>query len=119
MSVSVSSSTSSVPAVNITIQKGTDFENTFTIKNADGSSFDLTGYTGSAKIRKFAESTTSSSFTVGFVTSSGQVVISMARTMTGQLSNGRNYYDVLLTSSSNKVTKRIEGMVLVSPSVSI
>lgn len=108
-----------VPAVNITIQKGTDFQNVYTISNPDGSPIDLTGYTGVAKIRKFPESTTSSSFTVGFVTSAGQVILSMASTVTSQLNTGRNYYDILLTSSADKKDRTFEGMALVTTTVSV
>ena len=107
-----------VPAVNITIQKGTDFENIYTISNPDGSPFDLTGYTGASKIKKFPESSTSSSFTVGIVTSAGQVVLSMAKTTTSQLSSGRHYYDILLTSPSGKSDRTFEGMALVTQTVS-
>ena len=107
-----------VPAVNITIEKGADFENIYTVSNPDGSPLDLTGYTGIAKIKKFPESNSYSSFSVGFVTSAGQVVVSMAKTVTNQLVTGRNYYDVLLTSSSGKSTRIFEGMALVTPTVS-
>jgi len=108
-----------VPAVNITIQKGTDFQNVYTISNPDGSPLDLTGYSGVAKIKKFPESTTSSPFSVGIVSTAGQVVLSMASTVTSQLSSGRHYYDILLTSPSNKKDRTFEGMALVTSTVSV
>jgi hypothetical protein len=108
-----------VPAVNITIQKGTDFQNVYTISNPDGSPLDLTGYSGVAKIKKFPESTTSSSFTVGIVSTAGQVVLSMASTVTSQLGSGRHYYDILLTSPSSKKDRTFEGMALVTSTVSV
>jgi hypothetical protein len=108
-----------VPAVNITIEQGTDFENVYTVTNPDGTPLDLTGYTSSAKIKKFPSSTTSSSFSVGIVTSAGQVVVSMAHTVTNALSPGRYYYDVIITSgSTGKISRIIEGMALITPSVS-
>lgn len=110
-----------VPAVNITIEQGTDFENVYTVTNPDGTPLDLTGYTASAKIIKFPNSsTTSSSFNVGIITSAGQVIVSMAHTVSGALKPGRYYYDVIITAGgSSKKTKIIDGMVLVTPSVSI
>ena len=109
-----------VPAVNITIEQGTDFENVYTVTNPDGTPLDLTGYTAAAKIRKFPSSTSSSSFSVGIVTSAGQVVVSMANTVSGALNSGRYYYDVIITSGvSSKKTKIIDGMALITPSVSI
>ena len=41
----------SVPTVNLRIDKGTDFESTFDLTNADGTVFSI-NYTASAKIRK-------------------------------------------------------------------
>ena len=110
-----------VPAVNITIEQGTDFENVYTVTNPDGTPLDLTGYTAAAKIIKFpGSSTTSSSFNVGIITSAGQVIVSMANTVSGALTPGRYYYDVIITASaSNKKTKIIEGMALVTPSASL
>jgi hypothetical protein len=50
-----------VPAVNITIEQGTDFENVYTVTNPDGTPLDLTGYTANAKIRKYPSSSSYSS----------------------------------------------------------
>jgi len=105
-----------VVAVNIVIEQGTDYQEVFTVNNPDGSFLDLTGYTGSAKIRKFPESTASTSFNVGIVSTAGQVVVSLANTVTGDLKSGRYYYDVIITSSVGKKTKVVDGMVLVNPS---
>jgi hypothetical protein len=51
-----------VPAVNITIEQGADFSSTFTITNANGSVYGLSGASAVAKIKKFPQSTTSYSF---------------------------------------------------------
>ena len=109
-----------VAAVNIVIEQGTDYQEVFTVNNPDGSPLDLTGYTGVAKIRKFPESTTSTSFNVGIVSAAGQVVVSLANTVTDDLKSGRYYYDVIITSSSSgKKTKVVDGMVMVNPGESI
>ena len=105
-----------VPAVNIVVEKGTDYEEVFTVNNPDGSPLNLTGYTGASKIRKFPESSTSTSFNVGIVSTAGQVVVSLANTVSLSLNPGRYYYDVIITSSSGKKTKVVDGMVLVNPS---
>lgn len=108
-----------VLSVNITIEKGTDYENTFTVTNPDGTPFNLSNQTSTAKIKKFPSSTTSSSFNVGIVTSTGQITVSMANTVTNALVPGRYYYDVITTSSATGKIKRIvEGMALVTASVS-
>jgi hypothetical protein len=46
-----------VPAVNITIEQGTDYTQDFIVKNSDQSVLNLTGYTSLAKIRKFSDAT--------------------------------------------------------------
>lgn len=108
-----------VAAVNIVIEQGTDYQEVFTVNNPDGSPLDLTGHTGVGKIRKFPESATSTPFTVGIVSTAGQVVVSLANTVTDDLKAGRYYYDVIITSSAGKKTKVVDGMVLVNPSESI
>lgn len=108
-----------VAAVNIVVEQGTDYQEIFTVNNPDGSPLDLTGYTGIAKIRKFPDSTTSTSFNVGIVSTAGQVVVSLANTVTDDLKSGRYYYDVIVTSPTNKKLKVVDGMVLVNPSESI
>ncbi len=58
-----------VPAVNITIDQGADYQEVFTVTNPDGSPLDLTGYTSIATIKKYPSATSSQiSFTVGIVT---------------------------------------------------
>lgn len=108
-----------VAAVNIVIEQGTDYQEVFTVNNPDGSPLDLTGYSGVGKIRKFPESATSTPFTVGIVSAAGQVVVSLANTVTDDLKAGRYYYDVIVTSSAGKKTKVVNGMVLVNASESI
>jgi hypothetical protein len=108
-----------VPAVNIVVEQGTDYEEVFTVNNPDGSPLDLTGHSGVAKIRKFPDSTSSTSFNVGIVSTAGQVVVSLANTVTANLKSGRYYYDVIIISPQSKKTKVVDGMVLVNPSESI
>lgn len=108
-----------VAAVNIVIEQGTDYQEVFTVNNPNGTPLDLTGHTGIAKIRKYPESTSSTSFNVGIVSSAGQVVVSLANTTTSNLKSGRYYYDVIVISSSGKRTKVVDGMVLVNPTESV
>jgi hypothetical protein len=105
-----------VPAVNIVIEKETDFSTKFKLKS-DGAPINLTGYTFTAKMRKHYAATTSYEFDVEAVAplSSGIISVGMGNTITGTIPPGRYYYDVLITSSgvSTVTTKVIEGTVLV------
>ena len=109
-----------VPAVNIVIEKGTDFEATYNVSNSDNSVYSLTNQTATAKIRKHPTATSVKSFSVGITTSTGEVRISMASTITADLTPGRNYYDVILTNSiTGKKIKIFEGTALVHDTVSV
>ena len=44
-------------SINLVLDQGVDFEATFTIRNEDASSLNLTGYSGEAKIRKHPAAT--------------------------------------------------------------
>lgn len=105
----------SVPSVNLRVDKGTDFEYTFSVLNADETPFDLTNYTATAKIRKNPGSTSSISFTTpGSLDSTGQIKIEMSAENTATLKSGINVYDLLITNTgTSKVTKVYEGNITV------
>lgn len=107
-----------VPAVNILIEKATDFSTNFKLKQ-DGAPINLTGYTFSSKMRRHPSSSTSYSFTVTPLApySNGVIRVGMASTITSTLPTGRYFYDVLITLSGT-TTKVIEGNVLVKGTAS-
>ena len=109
-----------VPVVNIVIEKGTDFEATYNVTNADNSVYSLTNQSATAKIKKHPTATTSKSFTTTITVQTGEIKISMGSTVTADLTSGRNYYDVLITQSgTNKIQKVFEGTAIVSDTVSV
>lgn len=102
-----------VPAVNIVIEKGTDFSTNFKLKS-DGAPINLTGYTITSKMRRHFSSSSSYSFTVTPLSplANGIVKVGLASSITTTIPTGRYVYDVLLTISGT-TTKVIEGNVLV------
>lgn len=106
-------------SVNITIEQGTDFDTTFTVNNPDGTPIPLSNYTAASKLKKYPASSTSTSFSTSITASKGQVTISMGNTTTAALTPGRHYYDVTITSPGGSKTRVVEGMALVTPSVSV
>lgn len=109
----------SVPVVNIRIDKGTNFEATFTIQNSDGSIFDLNGYIATAKIKKHPGASTSTSFSTTVTVSTGEIKATLTSAQTAELSPGINTYDVIITDiNTSAVTKVFEGMARVYDSVS-
>jgi hypothetical protein len=109
-----------VPAVNLTIEKGTTFEATFNVNNADGSVFSLANYTATAKIRKHPTAPNPKLFSTSITVATGEIKISMGSTVTADLTSGRNYYDVIITQvGTNKIQKVFEGTAIVNDTVSV
>lgn len=109
----------SVPAVNLRIDKGTDFESTFDLTNADGTVFSLINYTATAKIRKHPTASSSTSFSTTITAAQGKIKITMTDTQTAALKAGRQVYDVVITDGGGKKTKVFEGTVMVYESVAV
>ncbi len=105
------------PVINIVIPQGSDFVESFQSKENDGSASNLSSYVGSAEIKKHHDSTTSSSFTVNIIGSTGEVSIAMTGGKTSSLKSGRHYYDVRLVSPSGSVSRLVEGMAMVNSGI--
>ena len=104
--------------INLVLDQGVDFEATFTIRNEDASSLNLTGYTGEAKIKKHPAATKFNSFVVSFPNRvNGQIKVAMASTITTTIEGGRYVHDLVLTSPNAYKTRPIQGNVLVIPGV--
>jgi len=107
-----------VPVVNLTLEKGADFNTSFKIKT-DGIAVNLTGYTLSCKMKKHSTATTSYSFTATAQNplSSGIVKITMSKTTILSIPTGRYIWELLITHSGT-TTKAIKGTVMVEGSAS-
>jgi hypothetical protein len=108
----------SVVAVNLTIDKGTTFEESFFFTNDDGTPLIVTNELITAKLKKHPSSKTSFPFTVNFVEEEDAIVISMASTITSSLPSGRCVYDIIFNNNNGKIKKLVEGNVIVKDSVS-
>lgn len=106
-----------IPAINLVIPQGTTFSETFISTESDGSVTNLTGYTGTAKMKKWYGSSSSVTFTVNITTSTGEVAIGLTPGQTLGLEPGRYYYDVRLQSSAGAVSKLVEGMAMVQAGI--
>jgi len=92
--------------VEITDQNGDDLQVTF----ANGDPV----YTASAQMRKSYFSSNATNFTTALA--NGMLTLTMSSNVTANVEGGRYVYDVELTSS-NSVTRVIEGHVQVRPEV--
>tara|TARA_Y100000004_G_scaffold173083_1_gene210584 strand:+ start:293 stop:628 length:336 start_codon:yes stop_codon:yes gene_type:complete len=106
------------PAINIVVQQGVDFAESFTQTETDGTLSNLVGYTGVSKLKKYAGSPTAYDFTVGINTITSKVSIAMTAPVTVNLKPGRYYYDIVLTSSTGAVSRMVEGSAMVTAGIS-
>ncbi len=103
---------------NFTIEQGTTFTTTVTVKQATGVAFNLTGYTPRAQMRKSFYSTSKTDFTAAVegAAANGQVTLSLTATQTAALTDGRYVYDIEIDNGTT-VYRVLEGMVTITPNV--
>jgi hypothetical protein len=109
---------------NLRIDQGATFSSDVTVSATDGEAFDLTGYTASAKMARGYTSTrtrTTITTTIADDPATGVITLSLTPDQTNQLDAPARYvYDVEITQTSDStVTRVIEGIITVSPSVTI
>lgn len=105
---------------NLFINQGTDFSTIVTLNGADDLPLDLTGYTALSQIRKSFDSSTYTDMSTAFIDprSSGQIQLSLTNTQTTSLEWGRYVWDLVITDDSGTKTRVVEGIAMISPSVS-
>jgi hypothetical protein len=102
---------------NIVINAGSDFSQTFNLENVANSPLNLTGYTGSALMKKHPASLGTTAFVVSFPNRIfGQVALSLGSSITSTLKPGRYCYDILLNDGSIK-TRVVEGSAIVTAGI--
>jgi hypothetical protein len=105
------------PVINISIPQGADFSETFVSTESDGSTSNLDGYTGTAKMKKYYDSPTSTTFSVSITSAIGEVTISLPASTTSGLEPGRYNYDVRLESGTGAISRLVEGMAFVTAGI--
>ena len=101
---------------NLIIDQGSDYNVTIDVQYANGTSYDLSGFTGRAQMRKSPFSSTNYDFTVT-TANSGTVTLEMTSAYTANVTAGRYLYDVEVISSANVVTRVLQGIATVSPEI--
>lgn len=102
---------------NLVIDQGATYSTSITITDDNDNIYNLTGYTGAAQMRKHYTSSNATSFSVSLEAQTGVVTLSLTAGQTANLVAGRYVYDVEITSSSNVVSRILEGIVTVTPNV--
>ena len=102
---------------NLIIDQGADFTTTINVTDDDDNVIDLTGYSGTAQMRKHYTSVTSYSFTVTVYSQTGEVTLGLSANTTNSITPGRYVYDCELLDGNGKTSRLIEGIVTITPQV--
>ena len=101
---------------NLYIDQETSFSVDVGIFDDFNIAWNLTGYTGEAKLKKSYYSSTAHDFTVS-LGSNGKITLSMTSTTTTNIEQGRYVYDVVISSPGGTKTRVIEGLATINPGV--
>ena len=107
---------------NLRIDQGASFSSDVTVTDTNGDAFNLTGYTAAAKMAKgYASTRTRTSITTSIASdpTTGVITLSLTADQTNALDAPARYvYDIeILRTSDSTVTRVIEGIITISPSV--
>lgn len=101
--------------INLVMEQGSTFVETFTIRDSNGSIVDMSSYSVSGQMRRHHESETYHAFTANG-TSSG-ISISMTTAQTSNVDPGWWVYDVEAISTANVTSRPISGKISVRPQI--
>ena len=102
----------------ITIEQGATFSTTVNVEDAYYNPVDLTGYTASSQMRKSYYSSSATTITATVTgTANGEITLSMTSSNTASLTPGRYVYDLIIDDGANTITRVVEGIATVLPSV--
>jgi len=104
---------------NLVIDQGTTFQADIDVTDSAGDALNLSGYNAAGQMRKTYASNTAIDFTAGIQSeANGTVRISLSAAETHGIKAGRYVYDVeIKKTSTNEVTRIVEGQIEVTPGV--
>jgi len=106
---------------NLVMNAGADFKQSFYLESPISNSvIDLTGFTGICQMKKSPASLNKTAeFVVSFpAPTAGQVLISMASSITSTIKPGRYCYDILLSDTHSNKSRAVEGSIIVTAGIS-
>jgi hypothetical protein len=103
------------------LEKGTDFTTSITLDDVNGNAYNLTGFTAKSQVRKsYYSSSTTAEFVITInAPTTGVINMSLNSANTSNIAPGRYVYDVVIKDSANTVTRVLEGIVNVTPQVTV
>lgn len=107
--------------VEIDIDQGADFTLDLGLKNDDGTSKNVVGYTFSSSIKKSYYSVNEvASFSINTTDAiNGSVILSLSAAATSEIKPGRYLFDIKQVDANNKVERLTEGIVTINPQITV
>lgn len=103
---------------NLYIDQGTDFSAIVTLKNQNGTTINLTGFTVASQFRKSYQSSSSTNFTISvYNATEGKIRMQLPAATSSALTPGRYLYDVEITSPTGEKKRALEGIVVLTPEI--
>lgn len=102
---------------NLVVDQGSTFSAEVDLVDANGTIFNLSGYTTSAQMRKNYSSNTAVTFVTDHNGTGGQITLALSSNTSSTIEPGRYLYDVEIISSGGSVTRVVEGIVTVTPGI--
>ena len=89
--------------------------------DANGDAYNLTNFTAKSQVRKsyYSTSTTAEFIILINVPATGVINMSLSSANTANIAPGRYVYDVVIKDTANTVTRVLEGIVNVTPQVTV
>jgi hypothetical protein len=103
---------------NLYIEQGTTYSTTITLDDIYGTSYNLTGYIASSQLRpSYYSANAIATFNTQINANTGVITLSLSAPITANISPGRYVYDAIIIDINNNVTRVLEGIAEISPSV--
>lgn len=100
------------------LEQGTTFTTTITLDDVYGDAYDLQNYTANSMMRSsYYSANAAATFETLINPLQGIISLSLDAPTTSNLAAGRYVYDTIITDQNNNVTRVLEGIVTVAPSV--
>ena len=103
---------------NIVVDQGSTFTTYLSLSDTDGNILDLTGYTAYGQIRKWYTSTSYVTLNLSIENpTQGNISLVLDANTTAAMSPGKYVYDIDTIDSFGTITRVIEGILTVTPTV--
>lgn len=105
---------------NLSLEQGTNFQAVIKLYANNTDALNLTGYTGSAQMRRSYDSVSATAtLTVAIpIPTNGELYLTLPAGSSNSVKYGRYLYDVVLTQTgTGTITRAVEGIITVSPRV--